>query len=91
MTKVITGELRKSCLVEKECSAIFYESIVEYAKPILSQFLRREFNKGSCEVTGDMVNRGAGYGLEIPCVAISSIRSTAIHHTLTITNKKVTR
>ena len=21
-----------------------------------------------CKVTGDMVNRGAGYGLEIPCV-----------------------
>ena len=36
--------------------------------PLLSQFLRRDFNKGTCEVTGDKLNRGAGYGLEIPCV-----------------------
>ena len=34
----------------------------------LSQFLQREFNKGTCEVTGDKLNRGAGYGIEMPCV-----------------------
>ena len=34
----------------------------------VSHFLRREFNKGFAEVTGEMVNRGAGYGLEIPCI-----------------------
>ena len=36
--------------------------------PRLSQFLRREVNKGFVEVTGKKENRGAGYGLEIPCV-----------------------
>ena len=30
-------------------------------------FLRRDINKGFAEVTGDKVNRGAGYGLEVPC------------------------
>ena len=33
-----------------------------------SQFLRRDFNKGFVEVTGPKINRGAGYGLEVPCV-----------------------
>ena len=33
---------------------------------VISQFLRREGNQGFAEVTGDKVNRGAGYGLEIP-------------------------
>ena len=31
-------------------------------------FLRREVNKDFMEVTGRKVNRGAGYGLEMPCV-----------------------
>ncbi len=35
--------------------------------PIMSAFLRRPINKGMAEVTGNRVNRGAGYGLEIPC------------------------
>ena len=30
--------------------------------------LTRSQNKGVMEVTGTKVNRGAGYGLEIPCV-----------------------
>ena len=34
----------------------------------LSQFLRRDFNKAFAEITGDKVNRRAGYGLEIPCI-----------------------
>ena len=36
--------------------------------PLLSQFLRRGFNKGMVTITGEKVNRGAGYGLEIPCI-----------------------
>ena len=36
--------------------------------PLLSQFLRRDTNKAVAEVRGQMVNRGAGYGLEVPCV-----------------------
>ena len=35
--------------------------------PRLFQFLRRDVNKAFAEVTGQKVNRGAGYGLEIPC------------------------
>ena len=38
-----------------------------YLAPVASAFLRRGVNKGLVEVTGTKVNRGAGYGLEIPC------------------------
>ena len=34
----------------------------------LSMFLRRECNKGFVEVTGDCVNRDAGYGMEVPYI-----------------------
>ena len=34
---------------------------------VISQFLRRDCNKGFSKVTGPKVNRGAGYGLEIQC------------------------
>ena len=34
----------------------------------VSQFLRRAYNTGFAEVTGPYVNRGAGYGLEVPCI-----------------------
>ena len=36
--------------------------------PYLSRFLARDVNKAFAEVTGEKVNRRAGYGLEIPCV-----------------------
>ena len=36
--------------------------------PVVFQFLRRDFNKGFAEVIGSKVNRGAGYGMEIPCI-----------------------
>ena len=35
--------------------------------PTVSRFLNRSVNKGTKEVTGERINRGAGYGLEIPC------------------------
>ena len=35
--------------------------------PTVSNFLKRSVNKGTVEVTGQRVNRGAGYGVEIPC------------------------
>ena len=35
--------------------------------PTIEMFLRRDSNKGFAEVTGTKVNRGAGFGLEIPC------------------------
>ena len=34
---------------------------------VLSAFLKRDVSKGLVEVTGLKINRGAGYGLEIPC------------------------
>ena len=33
----------------------------------ISCFLRRDVNKAFAEITGEKVNRGAGYGLEVPC------------------------
>ena len=36
--------------------------------PYLSNFLKRDVNKAFAKVVGDKVNRGAGYGLEIPCI-----------------------
>ena len=36
--------------------------------PLISAFLRRDTNSGFAKVVGEKVNRGAGYGLEIPCV-----------------------
>ena len=39
-----------------------------FSQYLISQFLQRDCNKGFAEVTGPRVNRGAGYGLEIPCV-----------------------
>ena len=43
--------------------------------PIVSSFLSRGFNKGMLEVTGERVNRGAGYGLEVPCRAQQEIHN----------------
>ena len=34
---------------------------------MLSSFLRRDCNKGFAEVTGNALNRGARYGMEVPC------------------------
>ena len=34
---------------------------------MFSQSLNRDFNKATVEITGERVNRGAGYGLEVPC------------------------
>ena len=33
----------------------------------ISHFLKRDMNKAFAEVTGMKVNRGADYGLEVPC------------------------
>ena len=38
--------------------------------PSISLFLRRDINKAFAKVAGEKVNRGAGYGLEIPCVTV---------------------
>ena len=36
--------------------------------PSISLFLKRDINKAFANVVGEKVNRGAGYGLEIPCI-----------------------
>ena len=36
--------------------------------PAIGHFLARDVNKGFAEVRGEPVNRGAGHGLEVPCV-----------------------
>ena len=36
--------------------------------PLVSYFLMREVNKGLVELTGEKINRGAGMGLELPCI-----------------------
>ena len=35
---------------------------------VISFFLKKDGCIGYCEVTGERTNRGAGLGLEIPCV-----------------------
>ena len=34
----------------------------------MSQFLQRNVNKALAELAGEKINRGGGYGLEIPCI-----------------------
>lgn len=53
--------------VVKTCGAVVGR-IPYNLVPLFSQFLAREFNKGVVEVTGERVNRGAGYRLEITCI-----------------------
>ena len=36
--------------------------------PSVSNFLKKDTNKAFAKVVGEKVNRGAGYGLEIPFV-----------------------
>ena len=36
--------------------------------PVVSQFLKRDCNKGMVRITGKRVNRGGGFGLEVPCI-----------------------
>ena len=59
--------------IDKHAVAIFKDGAVVghvpyNIAPRLSHFLRRDMNKAVAEVRGKMVNRGAGYGLEVPCV-----------------------
>ena len=69
----VVGEtllLKREPSNEKDSSAVavMKEDIIVGHVPasVIFQFLRRDCNKGFVEVTGSKVNRGAGYGLEIP-------------------------
>ena len=52
--------------------AIYKEStIIGHVSYNLAPYLsRRDLNKAFAEVTGERVNRGAGYGLEVPSLAL---------------------
>ena len=70
-TLLVKREL--SNVKDRHAVAIFKEDAVVghvpyNIAPRFSQFLRRDVNKAFAEVTGEKVNRGAGYGQEIPCV-----------------------
>ena len=45
-------------------SAMFLGNV----RGVISFFLKKDGCVGYCEVTGERSNRGAGLGLEIPCV-----------------------
>ena len=51
--------------VPRNLSALFFHFLTRNGN---KGVLTRNGNKGVTEVTGMKVNRGAGYGLEIPCV-----------------------
>ena len=70
-TLLVKRELTKA--KDKNAVGVFLEDVVvghvpHNLAPRLSQFLRRDVNKAFVEVTGQKINRGAGYGLEVPCV-----------------------
>ena len=56
--------------------------------PVVSAFLKRPANKGLTEVTGNRVNQGAGYGLEIPCKYPSYGSTLYIERLKTIVEKQ---
>lgn len=41
--------------------------VPHYIISLLSSFLKRDCNKGFAEVTGNALNCGAGYGMEVAC------------------------
>ena len=60
-------------VADRSAVAVYKEGLVVGHVPsnlasIISNFLKRDTNKGFAKVVGDKVKRGAGYGLEIPCV-----------------------
>ena len=55
--------------VDKHAVAVMKDDAVPYnLAPRFSQFLIRNVNKVFAEVAGKEVNRGAGYGQEVPCI-----------------------
>lgn len=48
-----------------------HEEVVEHLPKLMTlhvtRFLKRQTNSGKVTVAGKRVNRGAGYGLELPC------------------------
>ena len=55
--------IQSSHMLKKEFKKRSYHTLAL----VVSTFFKRGLNKGLVEVTGTTVNRGGGYGLEIPC------------------------
>ena len=57
---------------DKNAVAVYLEDVVGHVPhniaPRFSQILLRDVNKAFAEVTRQKINRGGGYGLEVPCV-----------------------
>ena len=54
--------------------------------PVFSHFLKRSFNKETAEITGGKVNRGGGYGLEVPCIYRLYVPKTYVERARTMHN-----
>ena len=70
--EVLTLQREPQKTVDQHAVAVVKNNLVVGHVPynlalLFSHFLRRSCNKGTAEVTGDKVNCGAGYGLEILC------------------------
>ena len=63
-------KLEPTNVADRNAVAVFKEDQVVGHIPfnLALRFLRRYINKAFAKVVGDKVNRGAGYGLEIPCI-----------------------
>ena len=55
-----------SNVADKNAVAVYKEDIVVGHVP--SKFSEERTNKAFAKVIGERVNRGVGYGLEIPCI-----------------------
>ena len=66
------GETLLLNVIDRSAVAVMKETVVGHIpcniSSALFMFLRRECNKGFVEVTGNCINRGAGYGMEVSCV-----------------------
>ena len=66
--KRIGGRSRRKCIHENELNG---ETVLGHVSKLmalwLTKYFKRPTNKGRAVVKGKRVNRGSGYGLEIPC------------------------
>ena len=58
---------------DNQAMAVVKDSVVvghlpKRLAPTVFLFLSRDCNSGDVQITGNKVNRGAGYGLEVPCI-----------------------
>ena len=59
---------KNAVAVKKSKEGITVGHIPKNLFPAVSSFLTNDVNKAVCKVTGKRLNRGAGMGLEVPCM-----------------------